>query len=204
MTTLYRFFDAEDRLLYIGIAGNPGRRFHEHGKDKDWWPTVVRSTMEHHKTREAALIAERKAILTEHPIYNVVHNHTPGELTPPNWRRTVEARDRVALHRLAAAINATATSGTVGETPLTRSRFLSAVALTTALLPFADYCERCEFDGSGRDPLRFPLAVAEVDENGLTVLYGCHICDFVWHCSWGTETPIGPLLRAVDNLGRNL
>lgn len=73
-TTLYRFYDASDRLLYIGIAGNPGRRFNEHGKDKQWWDQVARSTMEHHPSRQAALHAEEQAIKDERPIHNVVHN----------------------------------------------------------------------------------------------------------------------------------
>lgn len=28
-TTLYRFFDADDRLLYVGIAGRPAERTHQ-------------------------------------------------------------------------------------------------------------------------------------------------------------------------------
>lgn len=88
-TTLYRFFDAQDRLLYIGIAGNPGRRFHQHAQEKPWWPQVTRSTMEHHPTREAALVAEKAAIQTEHPLWNVVHNGDrpvpEAELTDYDW-----------------------------------------------------------------------------------------------------------------------
>ncbi len=79
-TTLYRFFDAANRLLYVGIAGNPGRRFSEHGKDKGWWTNVARSTMEHFATRDAALTAERAAIIDEKPVHNVVHNR--GHRTP--------------------------------------------------------------------------------------------------------------------------
>jgi hypothetical protein len=43
-TTLYRFYDASGRLLYVGIAGNPGRRFAQHGRDKSWWSQVASST----------------------------------------------------------------------------------------------------------------------------------------------------------------
>lgn len=73
-TTLYRFFDQDDRLLYVGIAGNPARRAHEHSKAKPWWSDVARSTMEHFATREEAAAAEVAAIVTEAPLHNVIHN----------------------------------------------------------------------------------------------------------------------------------
>lgn len=83
-TTLYRFYDASGRLLYVGIAGNPGRRFNEHSRDKGWWANVTRSTMEHFPTREEALWAEEVAIKVEHPAHNVVHNRSvrPAEEEP--------------------------------------------------------------------------------------------------------------------------
>ena len=84
MTTLYRFFDADDRLLYVGIAGNPGRRFHQHANGPDgkpWWSHVARSTMEHFDTREEAAAAEVAAIVTEHPLHNVAHNNGTGTNT---------------------------------------------------------------------------------------------------------------------------
>ena len=36
-TCLYRVHDAQGGLLYVGIAGNPGRRFQEHAGTKPWW-----------------------------------------------------------------------------------------------------------------------------------------------------------------------
>lgn len=103
-TTLYRFFDERDQLLYVGIAGNPGRRFDQHAKGPDgkpWWPRVVRSTMEHFDTREAALAAEAAAIITEGPLHNVVHNRNPGvplPRPPGNTRlRTIHAMEVTTL-----------------------------------------------------------------------------------------------------------
>jgi len=75
ITTLYRFFDVDGGLLYVGIAGNPARRAHDHSKTKPWWTDVARSTMEHYTTREAAAAAEVAAIITERPLHNVTHNH---------------------------------------------------------------------------------------------------------------------------------
>lgn len=76
-TTLYRFYDAKGTLLYVGIAGNPGRRFDQHAKGpggKPWWSQVVGSTMEHFPDRATAAAAEVRAIVAESPVHNVVHN----------------------------------------------------------------------------------------------------------------------------------
>jgi hypothetical protein len=73
-TTLYRFYDADDRLLYVGISERGPERWRAHRKDKPWWTEVVRTTTEHYDNRAAALEAERAAIIAEQPAYNVVHN----------------------------------------------------------------------------------------------------------------------------------
>lgn len=70
-TTLYRLHDAAGHLLYVGIGGNPGRRFEQHHGDKPWWGQVAHITLEHHPTRQAALTAELKAIRTENPRHNI-------------------------------------------------------------------------------------------------------------------------------------
>lgn len=71
-TTLYRLFDTEGALLYVGIAGNPGRRWEQHRKDKPWWGDVASTRLEHFATREEAAAAELEAIRTEDPRHNIV------------------------------------------------------------------------------------------------------------------------------------
>lgn len=61
-------------MLYIGIAGNPGRRFDQHAGDKPWWGQVSHIALEHYDSREDALSAERRAIVAERPLHNVMHN----------------------------------------------------------------------------------------------------------------------------------
>lgn len=68
---LYRFFNAADELLYVGITNNPGRRFDQHGDTKPWWTEVANIRMEVHPDRAAVLEAERHAVATEHPKHNV-------------------------------------------------------------------------------------------------------------------------------------
>ena len=70
MTDLYRIFDAEGALLYVGISLNAARRSSDH-RAKPWWPQVARIEVETHPTRGDALHAEYAAIDDEKPRYNV-------------------------------------------------------------------------------------------------------------------------------------
>lgn len=71
---LYRFFSMYDQLLYIGITLDPASRWKSHREEKPWWYEVARITIEHHVDRRSALDAECAAIITEHPMYNIVHS----------------------------------------------------------------------------------------------------------------------------------
>lgn len=71
--SLYRFYDAEDRLLYVGITSAGPSRWADHELHKDWWVLVVRTTVEHFDNRVTAAAAERSAILAEQPVHNIVH-----------------------------------------------------------------------------------------------------------------------------------
>lgn len=75
-TTLYRLFDEAGVLLYIGVAGNPGRRFEQHASGKAWWGQVAACRLAHYSSRPEALAAERQAILAEHPRFNITHNRS--------------------------------------------------------------------------------------------------------------------------------
>lgn len=68
---LYRFYTAEDDLLYVGITCNPAGRFREHRGSKDWWYLVSRIELEHLDSRIALMAAERRAVAAENPIFNV-------------------------------------------------------------------------------------------------------------------------------------
>lgn len=71
---LYRFYDATDALLYIGITNHLSRRFGQHEGEKTWFGQVARVTIEHHPDRPAVLAAEKAAIQREKPRHNVHHN----------------------------------------------------------------------------------------------------------------------------------
>lgn len=68
---LYRFYDADERLLYVGISLHAAHRASEHRGDKAWWGDVARMDVEHLADRAEALKAERRAIRNERPVYNI-------------------------------------------------------------------------------------------------------------------------------------
>lgn len=70
MTFLYRFFDSDNQLLYVGITHRVESRFAGHQRKKPWH-LVARIQIEQFPTREEAAQAERLAIQTEHPIWNI-------------------------------------------------------------------------------------------------------------------------------------
>lgn len=67
---VYRFFDADDRLLYVGITDDPKGRWKAHAK-REWWHQVARHAITWHDTRADALAAEAAAIASEGPLHNV-------------------------------------------------------------------------------------------------------------------------------------
>lgn len=71
--SLYRFYNAAGKLLYIGITDNPRRRFREHGKTKLWWAEVTVREIVHLPSRAELVAAERAAIIKERPLYNIAH-----------------------------------------------------------------------------------------------------------------------------------
>lgn len=73
-TNLYRLFNDKHHLLYVGISTSAIARLSQHLGDKEWAHEIAHVSVEHFDTREQAAEAERQAIRTEHPKYNVAHN----------------------------------------------------------------------------------------------------------------------------------
>jgi hypothetical protein len=68
---LYRLYDQDDRLLYVGITRNLADRITSHkrwlGDLLDYYET------DEYPDRESVLAAEAWAIDTEHPAFNITH-----------------------------------------------------------------------------------------------------------------------------------
>lgn len=71
-TAVYRIFNAENVLLYVGASRNVKDRLSYHSGVKRWWSEAVRYEAEWYNTREEAEHAEAVAINTEAPLYNVM------------------------------------------------------------------------------------------------------------------------------------
>jgi predicted GIY-YIG superfamily endonuclease len=74
--SVYRLFDADDQLFYVGCSQDVGTRLSSHRSERDWFPEVVRTVVVAFSTREEALAAELVAIRTEDPMYNVTGKMT--------------------------------------------------------------------------------------------------------------------------------
>ena len=70
-TALYRHFDSDGRLLYVGISLSAIIRLAEH-RASPWFDDIAHVEIEHRSTRKAALAAERAAIRNEKPLHNIV------------------------------------------------------------------------------------------------------------------------------------
>lgn len=96
---VYRFFDDDDSLLYVGMTIDSGRRYGDHRRRQPWWGEVTRIMIERHPDRQAARRAELLAIRTEQPRYNVADTQPLPEPGPP--RLVEEATAALTdLHRL--------------------------------------------------------------------------------------------------------
>ena len=80
---VYRIYDADDRLIYIGCARSVTTRLALHtapsSRSRASWGIrrrMARHTVEEHPNRAAARAAESAAIRAEQPELNVLHNAT--------------------------------------------------------------------------------------------------------------------------------
>ncbi len=80
VTALYRYFDAQGRLLYVGISEHLRTRTLAHVRASSWMDFAVRSTIERYPNRGEAEAAERSAIEAGLPLFNSVYNDDPAAI----------------------------------------------------------------------------------------------------------------------------
>jgi DNA-binding transcriptional regulator YiaG len=94
-TQLYRAYDRNGDLLYVGISLSTINRASQHQRDAAWFSEMARMEVELFDTREAAVAAEQIAIKTEEPKHNVCHNRPPPEAyvapSPGEFRATLKS-----------------------------------------------------------------------------------------------------------------
>lgn len=77
---LYRHFDADDRLLYVGVSLSTVHRLGQHKDHSHWFEKITKITIERFDSREESLDAETAAIQFERPLYNIVHRKSDPEM----------------------------------------------------------------------------------------------------------------------------
>ena len=71
---LYRAFDANEKLLYVGQSTSVMGRLKEHIKSSEWSGFVNNITFQRFANERQLFRAELKAIQEEKPMYNKTHN----------------------------------------------------------------------------------------------------------------------------------
>ena len=69
-TSLYRHFDKDGRLLYVGISRSFMGRLGQHKRKSHWYWSIARVDVTHYPDRATAVRAEARAIRTEGPLHN--------------------------------------------------------------------------------------------------------------------------------------
>lgn len=89
-TALYRHYDAEGQLLYVGVSKNPLRRNAQHASGADWMESVCNTHTEWFASRRLAETAERVAIDCEKPLHNIARPLGPVPIIPVDgWRGAI-------------------------------------------------------------------------------------------------------------------
>jgi hypothetical protein len=94
-SALYRLYDSEGTLLYVGISAHPSERLKQHAGDKAWWHHVARHEITWIDSRDEAVKAEAEAMRSELPLYNGYH-HLGGDW-PQQARKYDDTAERAAV-----------------------------------------------------------------------------------------------------------
>ena len=84
-TQLYRHYDSDNTLLYVGISYDVFKRTRQHAKHSNWHKEISRIDVEAFDTRDEALDAETVAIQSELPKYNIQKTATKSKTNYEKW-----------------------------------------------------------------------------------------------------------------------
>lgn len=71
-SSVYRIYNADGELIYVGVAYSPKVRVSFHRNNKPWGGEIARHEVDWYDTREAAEAAEEQQIADAWPRYNVL------------------------------------------------------------------------------------------------------------------------------------
>lgn len=73
-TILYRYFNSNGVLIYVGVTGNMDNRHKQHKYSSHWFSKASSRSVKKYTSREEALAAEKEAIKSEEPLFNIEGN----------------------------------------------------------------------------------------------------------------------------------
>lgn len=68
---VYRYYDVDGELIYIGVTGDPYQRWLQHKRLRPWGHEIALVSLERYAYEDLALEHERIAIRSEGPKYNI-------------------------------------------------------------------------------------------------------------------------------------
>ncbi|MEU1434029.1 GIY-YIG nuclease family protein [Streptomyces sp. NPDC005786] len=110
-TALYRIYDENDALLYVGTTRNLKSRWKQHSEDKLWWQVAHYIDYKWFPSQAHAEAEEQNAIAAECPPHN--RQMPPWRLPIPTplmqaWKDTFNDVAELAFEALTAGANLTA------------------------------------------------------------------------------------------------
>lgn len=69
-TAVYKAYDADGALLYVGVAKDFLFRWKSHRREAEWWKLAQRFEVALYATRDEALAEEARCITEDGPAYN--------------------------------------------------------------------------------------------------------------------------------------
>lgn len=190
-TALYKLYDENDVLLYVGVTNNTAVRWAKHAADKPWWSDVSRQEITWHADRASALAAEKESIRAGQPRYNSEHTSPAApDVDSADWGYQAIADDltariergefipgrpiptvadlmvgyRVARQTVRSAVAVLVRNGLV-ETRGRRGTFVLGVVARTVSVPVADPEEAARILGQAMRPDQVAALVTRLSDS---------------------------------------
>ena len=161
---LYRMHATDGALLYVGITMNPQLRLRDHRISQPWFSEVAQITLEHFGSRQELAMAERAAVRTESPKYNVVR-YSSGRVGESSEQRA--PRRRRFTPRATLTHSAVARMSTPPHVSLQAYRLALKKIDPEGRWDLDDICDRVE-ETNGDRPARGTLSAIENGVRGVS------------------------------------
>lgn len=100
MTELYRHFDNNNNLLYVGISLSSVHRLSQHKDHSHWFKEISKVTIQRFLTREEALKAEAQAVFSENPKCNINLKKTEKAIKQENNRHRLAIMESDKINKM--------------------------------------------------------------------------------------------------------